>query len=93
MEWCAASGALEFLAWEDTDEAVVYHRPSGDTHLLPPLQAQLLLALQAAPASSEAMYRALEDTIAEEDRPRAMDYIEASLLQLRDLHLVSSLSS
>ncbi len=49
IQWRAApQDQLLWRAWDD--EFLVYHVPSGDTHLLNPLAADVLRRLQQAPA-------------------------------------------
>jgi PqqD family protein of HPr-rel-A system len=56
--WCLASGqALRQRAWQG--EYVLYNDLSGDTHLLGESAIELLMTLQAAPASQEALAASL----------------------------------
>lgn len=52
-----ASSALYLHSWGD--EFVVYHSRSGDTHLLGPAAAHILLSLQQAPSNAITLSKSL----------------------------------
>lgn len=57
--WCLRPGqTLQYRHWDD--EYVLYNDLSGDTHLLGDAAIELLLVLQAGPASRQALAAVLE---------------------------------
>ena len=68
----------------------MYHCPSGDTYLLNELQSELLILLESGPHTSADLLTDLAQSIVEEDRDRSLEYIDHTLLNLRDLGLVKS---
>lgn len=88
-EWRVPPGnVLCMHAWDD--ELVVYHKPSGDTHLLGPLARHLLLALRDAPlvSGSAAIFATTEDAM--QDAALSADAI---FLELEALGLVERIVS
>lgn len=58
MTWRLKSeGGLHFQSWDE--EVVVYNDLSGDTHLLGPVAAQILVELNTAPADKERLLSSL----------------------------------
>lgn len=92
MERWSAAGPERLLikSWPDQDEAVAYHALTGDTHLLAPLQVELIQRLQQQDHSTHDLFLAMADLFHEDERELALEFMEATLLQLRDLGLVSS---
>ena len=93
MRWSAVDSD-QLRVWHgQEDEAVVYHCPSGDTYLLNALQSELLILLESGPHTSAELLTDLAQSIVEEDeedRARSLEYIDHTLLNLRDLGLVKS---
>ncbi len=85
------TGKLRVRRWASPGEAVVFRCDSGDTHLLDPLQAELLSKLNHGTYSAPELLDSLEDLLEFDRREAALEYIEAALLKLRNLGLVSSL--
>ncbi len=78
----------QFHAWDDDDLLVVYHRSSGDTHMLEALPGVVLELVEAACCTAEQLYLELSDIFQGDDKNHALEVIEASLLQLRGVGLV-----
>ena len=85
------SGKLRVRSWDSPGEAVVYQCDSGDTHLLDTLQTELLSRLNHGAYSTPELLDSLEDLLEVDSQEVALEHIEAALLKLRDLGLVSSL--
>ena len=90
--WTRSIGSeLHWASW-DRDE-VIYDAASGDTHLLDPITALLLKRLQSAPANTGE----LADLVAAELKVDSGDELLArvyrSLVGLRSLWLIDSLSA
>ena len=85
--WCA--GPAEDLVWADCgDDSVVYHRPSGKTHLLNGAGAVLLLTVLREPKTAR---MAAEELAAFEEAVGDTEFfatVQASLEQLAHLGLV-----
>lgn len=85
-----SAGGSQFHAWEDDDLLVVYHRSSGDTHLLETLPGVVLGLVEAASCTAEQLYLELRDVFQGDDKDHALEVIEATLVQLRGIGLVYS---
>ncbi|MBK9028861.1 conserved hypothetical protein [Candidatus Propionivibrio aalborgensis] len=92
MRWWfpVAVGGSPFHTWDDDDLLVVYQKSSGDTHLLESLAGVLLELVESAPCTAEQLCLKLDDIFEDEDKTRALEVIEATLLQLRGVGLVYS---
>lgn len=88
--WSTVSPArLSFASWDDDDLAVVYDKVTGDTHLIESSAIEILRLIDKSPASAEAIAQALADLISADDQDKLPQFISATLLQLRDLGLVT----
>ncbi len=80
-------------AWHETDDVyLLYHRPSGETHLLAPDLFAILETIDDAPLDASgvlAKLAATHDIEAEDDAPLAV--IEARLAELATLGLADRL--
>ena len=80
-------------AWHETDDVyLLYHRPSGETHLLAPDLFAILQAVDGEPLDAStvlARLAATHDIETEGDAPLAV--IEARLAQLAELGLADRL--
>jgi PqqD family protein of HPr-rel-A system len=77
-----------------SDGAVVYDTASGDTHLLDPLEAELLPMLVRQPeATAVALMHEFVDSsdATPDDEPAVIERIERALIRLRGLGLDSAL--
>jgi PqqD family protein of HPr-rel-A system len=89
--WSAADRERLYIkTWQDEDEAVAYHGLTGDTHLLGPLQTELIQRLQQRDHSIAELFQELAELFHADEQEQALEFMEATLLQLRDLGLVSS---
>lgn len=84
---------FRFRDWGDDDDTVVFSRRSGDTHLLTPLPLALLAILGQADASTGTLAAGLGEVLGGMSQEEAMELIETTLIQLKDMGLVSSVSS
>jgi len=78
--------ALQFRSWDG--EFVVYNALSGDTHILEEAAAQLLLALQRAPADVLSLARLLADQWQCELNDEFLREIDMALTDMHALSLV-----
>lgn len=77
------------LAWVDWGEEVaVYHRGSGDTHLLDPLAAELLRALEQRPRSDADLVSLLSEILSPEPERPPEAVVETILGELTRLHII-----
>lgn len=77
------------LAWVDWDEEVaVYHRGSGDTHLLDPLAAELLRALEQQPRSDADLVSLLSELVSPQPESPPQAVVETILGELRRLNII-----
>ncbi|MFC3713114.1 HPr-rel-A system PqqD family peptide chaperone [Sphingoaurantiacus capsulatus] len=80
-------------AWHETDDLyLLYHRPSGETHMLAPDLFAILEAIDGEPLDAPGVLAALaatHDIEAEDDAPLAV--IEARLAELVALGLADRL--
>lgn len=81
-----ASSALYLHSWGD--EFVVYHSHSGDTHLLGPAAAHILLALQQAPSNSIILSKSLPPLLGVETDDEFILKIDEILADLATLALI-----
>jgi PqqD family protein of HPr-rel-A system len=88
--WSTVSPArLSFASWDDDDLAVVYDKVTGDTHLIESSAIEILRLIEKSPASAEAIAQELADLFSADDQDKLPQFISATLLQLRDLGLVT----
>ncbi|WPC67678.1 HPr-rel-A system PqqD family peptide chaperone [Rhodoferax ferrireducens] len=88
--WSTVSPArLSFASWDDDDLAVVYDKVTGDTHLIESSAIEILRVIEKYPASAEAIAQELAELFSADDQDKLPQFISASLLQLRDLGLVT----
>ena len=77
------------LAWVGWDEEVaVYHRGNGDTHLLNPLAAELLRALERRPRSEADLVSLLTELVSPEPESPPAEVVEAVLGELSRLNII-----
>ncbi|HSH29816.1 MAG TPA: HPr-rel-A system PqqD family peptide chaperone [Thiohalobacter sp.] len=87
MQWqvCGPAG----LAWVDWGgEVAVYHRGSGDTHLLDPLAAELLRVLEQQPRSSADLVSLLSELVSPEPERPPSALVEDILGELKRLNII-----
>lgn len=87
MRWqvCGPAG----LAWVDWGgEIAVYHRGSGDTHLLDPLAAELLRALEQQPRTDADLVSLLSELVSPEADSPPEEAVETILGELRRLNII-----
>lgn len=88
--WRIAPGqTLRRRHWQD--EYVLYNDLSGDTHLLPDSSVELLLALQQAPASADALAARLREVFEDDAADIDAAAIGALLAELARLALIEPL--
>ena len=80
---------LSFASWDDDDLAVAFDKVTGDTHLVASSAIEILRLIEKSPMSSEAIAQELADLFSAEDQAKLPEFISATLLQLRDLGLVT----
>lgn len=80
--------------WEDDGCAVVYVAANGNTHLVEPLALELLHLIQVTPSPStaESLAVSLTEFIVAEEHDQILEYVEATLLKLLDVGLVTCAS-
>jgi len=82
-------GRLRFASWDDDDLAVAFDKVTGDTHLMASSAVEILRLIEKTPASEEAIAQELADLFTADDHEKLPRFISATLLQLRDLGLVT----
>lgn len=80
---------MSFASWADDDLAVAFDKVTGDTHLLATSGLEILRLIENSPMSVEAITQELADFVSADDQARLPEFIAATLLQLRDIGLVS----
>lgn len=87
MKWRAISAQqLHFRSWGD--EFLVYNGLSGDTHLLGPVAAQVLLRLQEAPLDAAGLIEVLAPLMQTGEDEALMTEVEHLLVDLGSLELI-----
>lgn len=88
--WSTVSPArLSFASWDDDDLAVLYDKVTGDTHLMESSAIEILRLIEKSPASAEAIAQELAELFPADDQDKLPQFISATLLQLRDIGLVT----
>ncbi len=88
--WSTVSPArLIFASWDDDHLAVAYDKVSGDTHLIESSAIDILRLIEKSPASPEAIVQELAELFSADDQEKILEFIAATLLQLRDIGLVT----
>lgn len=83
------SGPPQDLAWAELgDDYVLYHRPSGKTHLLNAASAALLRQVLLEPKDARSAARELADREGAEGHADFVDAVTAALAQLEHLGLI-----
>ena len=87
-----SSGPATDLLWRcwDDEEYVVYHVPSGDTHLLNPIAAAVLQALQEKPHSIPELADRLEHEFHSADPGSWHAELKRLVAKFDDLGLIRS---
>ncbi len=85
----AGTGGCRVRRWDD--EAVVYHRASGGTHLVDEASCWLLLRLQSGPVALDALAEGLREEIGAGSREQLVQITQARLNSLQSLGIVVSL--
>lgn len=80
---------LLLKSWPDQDEAVAYDCLTGSTHLLDPLQTELIRQLRHAPMTADELLQKVLELFQEEDLENVPEYLETTLFRLQDHGLVS----
>ncbi|RRQ22855.1 HPr-rel-A system PqqD family peptide chaperone [Thiohalobacter thiocyanaticus] len=82
------------LAWVDWGgEVAIYHRGSGDTHLLDPLAAELLRALESGPRSDADLVSLLSELVSPEPERPPQALAETILGELKRLNIIELIES
>lgn len=81
---------LSFKSWDD--RIVVFNHASGSTHLINPVTAKILLALQDQPCSVIEIARQMTADVELDTDEEIVQRVEAVLETLDDLGLVELLS-
>ena len=85
-------GALHFHCWEDS--AVVFNHANSDTHSISLLGYESLTTLESAPDSSaRAIVQELADVFTDMNPQESEQLVEAALLRLQDIGLVTCVAS
>ena len=93
MPW-SLSGAPDQFLWEHWDEeSVVYHAPSGQTHLLNALATEALLLLQSRPLGLPALTNELASLCEIQVDASFLQKIGVLTTQLQDLGLIERSSN
>lgn len=74
--------------WPDQDEAALYCVWTGATHVLDPLQTELIQHLREGRRSTRELLDAVEPLFEGAEPGRLVEYLEATLVQLQALALV-----
>ena len=87
MNWLVAPNVdLRWRCWND--ELVVYHVQSGDTHLLNPIAAQILHALQKNAMSTDELLQSVSRTFELEPNSELVRQVQQALEQFDELGLI-----
>jgi PqqD family protein of HPr-rel-A system len=78
---------LRWREWDD-DQSLVYHPPSGDTHLLNPLAAEALKLLERQPSSCAMLVEHVARVFALKAEGDLVRQIEQCLAQFNELGLI-----
>ena len=87
------AGSISIHVWDDDPLTVVYHKTSGDTHLLEPLAGVVLQLLESGSCTVDDIAIELSDIFHAHDKDQARSLIEATLMRLCDVGLASSASN
>lgn len=82
---CGPAG-LARVEWDG--EVAIYHRGSGDTHLLDPLAAELLRALETGPRSDADLVSLLSELVSPQPESPPQAVVETILGELRRLNII-----
>jgi PqqD family protein of HPr-rel-A system len=85
--WAAYSSQLLWRTWED-DEAVVYHIPSGDTHLLNLVAAEALRALEQGPLDCPELAERIAPSLACVPDDDFLHHLEKLMAEFGELGLI-----
>ena len=85
--WAARSSELLWRAWDDP-ECVVYHIPSGNTHLLNLVAAQALHALEREALDSNELVERVASSLEALPDDTLPEHIEKLLVQFDELGLI-----
>jgi PqqD family protein of HPr-rel-A system len=77
---------LQWRTWGD--ETVVYHGPSGDTHLLNPIAAEALRVLASQAAGVDDLAGRLADRVDAAERPDLAEHLSSLLANFAELGLI-----
>lgn len=83
--------ALARVDWDG--EVAIYHRGSGDTHLLDPLAAELLRALESGPRSDADLVSLLSELVSPEPARPPQALVEDILGELKRLNIIELIES
>lgn len=83
---------LSFRSWSDEDLSVVYNTLSGDTHLVESPGLEILQLLTESPRSAESLASALSSLFQDQEPDRLVQYIDATLLRLKEVGLITDTS-
>lgn len=87
LQWrTIGDDALEFRRWDE--EVIVYNALSGDTHLLAPSAAEILLTLQNETLDMLSLARLLAGKWQCDPTPDFLDELEMTLSDMHALSLV-----
>lgn len=81
---------IKIRSWDDEDGLfAIYDTRTGDTHLIEDVAMALLDMIRQSPLGVEAMAEQLVDFFLENDQEAIQQFVGATLLQLKDLGLVT----
>jgi PqqD family protein of HPr-rel-A system len=83
--YAVPAGTLHWRRWDDEDEMVVFDTASGNTHLLSPAAAEVLLALLDSPGPQDAEALAQRLLPGDDGAPPAPQDVQALQALLSDL--------
>jgi PqqD family protein of HPr-rel-A system len=83
---------LVLKAWEGEDQSVVYNERSGDTHLIQSPGSEMLQLLAERPYTSRDLAVEISELFSDEDVPKIVEFVDATLRQLESVGLVTFLS-
>lgn len=87
--WSSLSnGALQFRIWDD-ELSVVYNVATGDTHLISSIDVELLQRLSKSPCTTETLAGELVGLFSEAKHAVVVEFLDATLLQLQTVGLVT----
>jgi len=88
--WSSLSnGVLQFCGWDDDELSVVYNIVTGDTHLISSIDVELLQRLSKSSCTTGALAGELAGLFSEAEHAVVVEFLDATLLRLQTVGLVT----